>query len=272
MRHQYQGSVRPSPLAGKWYPAEREALGEIVDSFLDYPKAIEGRVYGLLAPHAGMIYAGKVAGQAFCHLDKRHIDTVVVVGPSHYSYSAELLSTAHHYFSTPLGDIPIALDLLSRIEKRVELMRVADDPEHAIEMELPFLQRRLVDFQLVPLVMLDQSWEAAQKLGQAIADSVQDERVLLVASSDLSHFYPQAQAEVFDHALLDAVSVYDAQKVIELDENGQGFACGRGAIAAVMVAAQLMGASQATVTGYATSGEVNGQFERVVGYGAAVLH
>jgi hypothetical protein len=146
------------------------------------------------------------------------------------------------------------------------------DTEHSLEIELPFLQRVLGDFRLIPLALVDQSFEMAGQLGGALAEVLADQKALLIASSDLSHFYPQPVAEVLDRAILDAVAAFDPRGVIEAEEHGRGFACGRGAIAAVMIAARALGADQALIVDYATSGDVTHDYGQVVGYGAALFY
>jgi AmmeMemoRadiSam system protein B len=200
------------------------------------------------------------------------VDVVVIISPSHHRYPAPLLSTGHTHFETPLGQVAVATDIVDQLERELTLLRVTNDPEHAIEVELPFLQRTLDEFQLVPLAMIDQSWTAAELLGNLLASLLKNRKVLLVASSDLSHFYTQAEANQLDQVILDAVGAYDPHEVVQADEAERGFACGRGAIAAVMVAAQALGADSATVVDYATSGDVSGDFSKVVGYGAAIFH
>ncbi|NDJ86637.1 MAG: AmmeMemoRadiSam system protein B [Chloroflexi bacterium] len=267
-------TVRPSPLAGRWYPRDPEELATLVDHYLNVPNTRQfARPIGVLVPHAGIIFSGSVAGKAFSITRDLTIDSVVIVGPSHHPYPARLLSTAHSHYETPLGRVPVAVDLVEALESRLGVRRVANDPEHAIEIELPFLQQALKGtFNLLPIAMIDQSWETSQQLGKLIAELIQDRQTLLVASSDLSHFYPQEEANRLDRVILDAVADYAPQAVIQADEQGQGFACGRGAIAATMVAAQRLGASAAEIVGYATSGDATGDMSRVVGYGAALFN
>jgi hypothetical protein len=168
--------------------------------------------------------------------------------------------------------VAVATDIVGQLEQQLKVLRVANDPEHAIEIELPFLQQTLGEFQLVPLAMIDQSWMAAEAIGNLLGTVLKERKILLVASSDLSHFYTQEEANQLDQVILDAVADYDPQAVVQADEAERGFACGRGAIAAVMVAAQALGAQSARVVDYATSGDVSGDFSKVVGYGAAILY
>ncbi len=155
---------------------------------------------------------------------------------------------------------------------------VRHDEEHSLEIELPFLQRALVKpFSLIPIMVRDQSLRTARGLGEALAWLIQEspalegKEVILVASTDLSHFFPQRAAEMLDAAVLHAVSEFDPEGVIRVEEEEKGFACGRGALAAVLFAAKELGAERAQVLKHATSGDVTGDYSRVVGYGAAVI-
>jgi hypothetical protein len=265
--------VRPSPIAGTWYPGEESALRSALDGYLgEPPESSVDDLVGLLAPHAGMRYSGPVAGRAFRHLPGRQYDVVVVIGPSHYPYNHRLLTTGHDAFETPLGEVPIALDHLTALREQIDMTRVRLDEEHAIEIELPFLQHTLGDFALLPIAMMDQKYKTARKLAEALHSVFADENVLYVASSDLSHFYTEDEARDLDSVIMQAVAAYDAAAVITADAEKRGFACGRGAIAAVMLAARAHGATQASIQHYATSGDETGDFAKVVGYGAAIFH
>jgi hypothetical protein len=194
---------------------------------------------------------------------------VVVIGPSHYPYEGGLLTSDHHAFQTPLGAVPVAQDWIEALTQHVALTPVRNDPEHAIEIELPFLQAMLGDFRLLPLAMLDQSPSAAQALALALRQVLDGLKILYIASSDLSHFYSQSQAQQLDDQVLAALRANDPQAILAAQADGRGIACGRGAIATVLWACQPC---RAEVVAYATSGDVTGDFSRVVGYGSAVLH
>ena len=278
--------VRPSPIAGQWYPSDARRLANSVDRYMDDAKLPElpGEVIAVMAPHAGHLYSGPVAGYAFAALRGMQPDTVVIVSPMHYPYYEPLLTTAHAAYRTPLGIIPVqtealrALDGYLQDELGVQLTRVANDPEHSLEIELPFLQRSLTrPFNLIPIMMRDQSLRAARGLGKSLArlisqsEALAGKQAVLVASTDLSHFYPQSTAEILDAEMLHQVGILDAEGVIRVEEDEKGFACGRGALAAVLFAAKGLGADHGQVLRHATSGDVTGDYERVVGYGAAVI-
>lgn len=266
--------IRPSPIAGRWYSSHPEQLAHSIDHYIADATVppIKGRLVGVLAPHAGHRYSGPVAGYAFKAAQDLDVDTVAVIGPSHYPYPDPVLTTAHDAYETPLGVIPVAHDLLKMIGKNVPLTPVRSDPEHALEIELPFLQRTIGNFRLLPITLVDQSLTTAERLGTALADALREHKALLVASSDLSHFYAQAQANTLDRRVLDAVVAFDPAAVIAAEADGRKIACGHGAIAAVMIAARKLGADTAEVVHYATSGDVTHDYQQVVGYTSAVFY
>lgn len=277
--------VRPSPIAGRWYPGQAAALREAVDAYLAAspagPAAPEA-VRALLAPHAGFLYSGAVAAQAFRAVQGARFEVVAVLCPSHYHADGPLLTSGHAAYETPLGQVPVDQAAVARLRAELAaelgvppdkaLRALRHDREHAIEIELPFLQRALAPgFSLLPLMLRDQSERLARALGAALARTLAGRRALLVASSDLSHFYPQPVAQQMDRAMLRPVAALDPAGVLAAQAAGLGQACGHGAIAAVLWAAQALGATRAQVVGQATSGDVNGEAAEVVGYGAAVV-
>jgi AmmeMemoRadiSam system protein B len=171
-----------------------------------------------------------------------------------------------------LGQVPLDRDALDTLQKKVPLDAVRSDPEHSLEIELPFLQRVIGRFRLIPLALIDQSFEIAEPLGHALAEVLKDKKALLVASSDLSHFYPQPIANQLDQQVLDAVNAFDPAAVIRAEEHGQKIACGHGALAAVMIAARELGADTGSVVRYATSGDVTHDYAQVVGYASAAFY
>ncbi|MBN1564621.1 MAG: AmmeMemoRadiSam system protein B, partial [Anaerolineae bacterium] len=200
------------------------------------------------------------------------IDVVALIGPSHHFYSTAIVTAKHDAYQTPLGLVPIDRAALATLSKTFPLEAVRNDPEHCLEIELPFLQRALEsDFRLIPLALLDQSLTMAEELGAVLAEILKDQKALLVASSDLSHFYPQTVAKQYDQQVLDAVNDYDPARVIQAEAQGRKIACGHGAIATIMIAARALGANSAQVVNYGV-GDARGDGSSVVGYGAAVFY
>jgi AmmeMemoRadiSam system protein B len=269
---------RPSPIAGTWYPGTVQALTRSVDAQLERarPKRPAGDLVALVVPHAGHRYSGDVAALAFRLLQGASVETVAIVAPMHHPYPGRILTSAHPAYETPLGLVEIDAVLVTAVDAglpaELHLDRVRNDPEHSLEIELPFLQRTLSGpFRLVPLMLRDQSAKTAEALGRALGQALKGRSSLLVASSDLSHFYPDDVARKLDAFLLARLEAFDPDGVIDADERGRGYACGRGAIASVLWAAQDLGATRVELLGYANSGDVTGDTSSVVGYGAAAV-
>ena len=272
--------VRPSPIAGQWYPGDALTLGEEVDRHLTAAGAAKagGDVVALIAPHAGHRYSGAVAGHAFAAVRGLAPEVVAVVGPMHYPLEGAVLISGHGAYRTPLGPVTLAretcrlLDDALRQELGAGLTPVRGDPEHSVEIELPFLQRALAEeWRLVPVMVRDQRREVARALGLALARALRGRAALLVASTDLSHHHPQAIANRLDRELLRRVEGFDPDAVLCAQEEGAGEACGIGALAAVLWAARELGADRVRVLDYVTSGDVTGDMDRVVGYAAGVV-
>ncbi len=272
--------VRPSPIAGTWYPGSAEALSRSVDDHLRQAPlvSVPGSIVGVIVPHAGHVYSGPVAAHAFRLLQDVSPEVVAVVSPVHYPYPGHVLTTGHEAYGTPLGPVPVDLMLLHRLEQELhaaglDLRRIRNDDEHSLEIELPYLQRSLRSpFSLLPIMIREQSAPVAEALGHALARTLTGKNCLLVGSSDLSHFYPDAVARRLDAEVLARLEAFDPAGVMAAEEEGVGFACGRGAMAAVLWAARDLGADRVRVLHHATSGDVTGDFSSVVGYGAAVIY
>jgi len=276
-----RASVRRSVIAGTWYPGDPAELHATVEDFLTQvkPQPLGGDLVGLIAPHAGYVYSGQVAAYAYAQLRAVPAGTftkVVVVSPVHRVYPGRFGVTDKAYYETPLGLVPVDAELLQAVERHVVLNRVSQDMEHSLEIQLPFLQHVLGEFGLVPIMLGDQDWESAATLGRAVAVAIggsapSQGTTLLLASTDLSHFHPYQVAVKLDQLVLDRIAAYDPEGLSRLLAMRKAEACGGGPVAAVMVAAQELGANRATVLKYMNSGDVTGDRSSVVGYGAAAL-
>jgi MEMO1 family protein len=272
--------IRPSPIAGTWYESNPKALARAVDQYLDQAELPElpGEVIAVIAPHAGHIYSGPVAGYAFAAVRGYTPDLVAVLSPMHQPCYEPLLTTAHTAYSTPLGQVLVDTEAIADLDSRLQkslgegLTPVANDKEHSLEIELPFLQRALsVDFKLLPVMVRSQSAEVSKQLGAALAETLHGKNALIVASTDLSHFYTQNEALSFDNEMLRRIETFQPDDVFCAEKDGKGFACGLGALTAVLWAAKELGGDTVKVLRHATSGDVTGDYTSVVGYGAVVV-
>ncbi len=271
--------IRPSPIAGSWYTKDPARLSQQLDDYIANAEvpALKGEVLAVIAPHAGHIYSGATAGYAFRAVQGKTYDRIAVLSPFHNFHFTPLLTTAHKAYGTPLGNIevdqPALAQLSAQLEKKgLSITPIACDGEHSLEIELPFLQRAIKnDFKLLPLMLRSQVMEHAKTIGLALADVLKGQSVLLVASSDLSHFYTVSQAETLDAEVLKQIEAFSPEGLYKADKEGTGFACGLPAIAAVLWAAKALGADRAQVLHHSTSADQTGDTGSVVGYGAAVV-
>ncbi len=233
-----------------------------------------GRLVGVVSPHAGYVYSGFTAAHGYRAIQGKHFDAVVIVGPSHQEYFDGISIFPGSAYRTPLGEVAIHDELRSKIaegSERISLTLAGHRSEHSIEVQIPFLQRALGSFSFVPIVMGDQTPELCRVLARAIASAVGGRNVLLVASSDLSHYHPYDEALSLDHRVIDVLEAFEPLRLIESSGHRTFEACGGGPIAAVMLAAKQLGATAAHVVHYCNSGDVTGDKGAVVGYLSALL-
>jgi hypothetical protein len=267
-------SVRRAVIAGSWYPGDPQELGATIDKFLAQSKeaTISGEILGLIVPHAGYIYSGAVAAQAYKQVQDKDYERVVVISPMHRMHAGPVAITQNAYYETPLGKMAIDLELVEALQERVNLSFVARDNEHALEIQLPFIQRLLPETKLLPIMMGTQDKGSCQSLANVLADIVQDRDALFVASTDLSHFHTQRQARSLDQHFLDDIEAYDIEQLAADLAQGKTEACGGGPVLTVMQACAKLGADHAKILEYATSADTTGDTSNVVGYAAGVIY
>ncbi len=212
-----------------------------------------------------------LSAAVYAQLRDKTFPHVVVVSPVHRIYTGEFATTDKDYYETPLGLVPVDTDLLQAVERRIGLNHVPQDMEHSLEIQLPFLQHVLGNFALTPIMMGEQDWDSAAKLGQALVEAIGKGAALLVASTDLSHFHRYEAAVQLDQLVLNHITAYDPEGLARTLGTHKAEACGGGPVMAVMVAAQALGANRAVLLKYMNSGDVTGDRSGVVGYAAAAL-
>jgi MEMO1 family protein len=272
---------RPAAVAGTWYPGTAGALAKEVDEYLAAASGAGAPrpVRALIAPHAGLMFSGPVAAHAYRVLARAEYDAAVLVGPSHFVGFEGVALYPRGAFESPLGAAPIDDELAAAFGgfDVVEPRPAPHRREHSLEMQLPFLRRVLPDASIVPLLMGYQTRETIMSLADALASVLRGRRVLMIASTDLSHYFDARTAASLDARVQDCVPEIDADRLLDLfeqypeHERGRYVACGGGPAIAVMRAARALGATSGRVLKYAHSGEVSGDYDGVVGYMAATL-
>ena len=244
--------IREPVFAGTWYPADPVLLEKEVNRYLDRasPPALEGELIGLVVPHAGYIYSGAVAGWSYKLLLKNRFDRVLILAPSHQASFAGASIYNLGGYRTPLGIVPLDRELIDELYRNAAIIHYvpqADSREHSLEIQLPFLQMVLDAFSLTPVIMGTQHYDFCLKLAEAIAEACSHKRVLIIASSDLSHYYPYEKAMLLDGVCLERLNCFDPQGLAAEVENQRTQACGAGPLIAMMLAAKKLGADRGKV-------------------------
>jgi AmmeMemoRadiSam system protein B len=270
--------IRSAMVAGMFYPRDKSNLEQEIALFLENASQIDikGDVLGLIVPHAGYMYSGGVAARAYRQVMDKRYDIVVVISPSHREYFPGVSVYNGDGYATPLGIIPVAKELAKEITESFPQLILGDEghrtEEHALEVQLPFLQEVLSEFKLLPIIMGEQDKENITILAEALGHVLKNKNALIVASTDLSHFYPYDKATLLDRIVVNDINAFNEDKLIEDLHRKRCEMCGGGPAAAAMKAARLLGANRSKVLLYRNSGDVTGDKGQVVGYLSSVLY
>lgn len=274
-------NIRPSAIAGRWYPGHPKKLTNTLLQYLDKAelKAADGKLLAIIVPHAGYVYSGQSAAYAFKLLQGKTFERVILTSPFHAMTYESLLTTSYSAYETPLGTIPIDMKAIERIDTHLKksgmapIHRIQYEQEHSLEIELPFLQTVLsASFELVPVMVRTHQPESLQILAEVFSSLAREKTTLLVASTDLSHFNPAPMAELLDGQVLNDIETMDSEQLLADNQSGKGLACGAGAVAAMMYTALKLGADHAQILNYTHSGRVTGDNSSVVGYCSAAIY
>ncbi len=270
--------VRKPAVAGAFYPSEPGVLERFVKRAVSAAPAVpvrKGDIVGVISPHAGYIYSGSTAGKAFGLLRGNRYDLVVLIGPSHFVRLGGVAVFSGRAFATPLGNVEVDRTAIRRIlEGNTRFIREGTEffaREHSLEVQLPFLQVVLGSFKLVPIEVNTLDVSLLDKVSRVIAGAVEGKRVLVVATSDLSHYRPRSVGEKLDHRLIRALESFDPVRLAEMLTRGVCEACGGGALVLGLLTMEKLGASKVYVVDYSDSGDTTGDISSVVGYVSAVV-
>jgi hypothetical protein len=270
-------TLRHPAVAGRFYPRNPDDLRAEAQVYLSQAKSAHDtpvKAIGCIAPHAGYMYSGHVAGAVFARMEIPR--RCVVMCPNHTGMGRALAMMSEGAWETPLGEVPIDSELAAALKQRFSALH--DDPaahraEHAAEVELPFLQLRQPKLVFVPIALGTGQFEPLEQLGHALADVIaaQKEPVLIVASSDMNHYESDAVTRVKDHKAVERILTLDARGLYDVVTQQDISMCGFGPAVSMLTAARQLGAKSAELVKYATSGDVSGDYERVVGYAGVVV-
>lgn len=269
-------TIREPAVAGMFYPSSSSKLKEEIQMMLNISKPKEkiDNIIGIVSPHAGYIYSGKTAAYAYNAVRNKNYETVIIISPSHREYFAGISIYNGDAYRTPLGDVPIDKNISAQLISGSKIIFEGIQghrSEHAVEVQIPFLQIVLEKFKIIPIVMGDQNrvfvYELADKLSKVV-----DDKTLIVASSDLSHYYSKRTANELDSIVEKHIQNFDYEGLQKDLENNRCEACGGGAIVALMKTADLIQKRKSKVLARSDSGDITGEQSEVVGYLSAAIY
>ncbi len=265
--------IRQPAVAGSFYPAERSRLSAQLDELLDV-RAGTQPVKGLIVPHAGYVYSGRIAGEVFALAEIPR--QVLLLGPNHHGVGENIAVSGADGWQTPLGTVAVAQQLCDKLTAAIPTMKVDDLAhyhEHSLEVMIPFLQKRQPQVEIVPIALGHLFLEECLELGRNIAQVIteQDEEILLLASTDMNHFATAEQSQQLDFMAITAMTSFDHRALYQIVRDNGISMCGVLPTVVVMEAARDLGATECQLVDYAHSGQVNGDHSRVVGYAGLIL-
>jgi len=266
---------RPPYFAGSFYPEKPSVLQAQIQKMLNTASHdfLFPNLHTIVAPHAGYSYSGLTAAYAYNAVKGKKYSTVIILSPSHHEYFSGISIYDGDAYQTPLGLVPVnhdVSDLLAKSSKRIYRGKEGHREEHAIEVQLPFLQTVLNDFSIVPVVMGDQNEAYVEALAESLSSVLNDE-TLVVVSSDLSHYHSQQKAEQMDAKIAEYIEALDYNGLMRDLNSGKSEACGGGLILSVLKAIEQK-QNKAKVIHRTTSGEVSLDYQQVVGYLSAAIY
>jgi len=270
-----KSNLRKPAVAGQFYPSSNPELKKQIESFINN-KADKLDVYGCMLPHAGYIYSGPVAGYTVSQINIK--DRIILLGPNHTGYGTPFSIMMQGIWQTPLGEIAIDDELAKALLGSSEYLQddtLAHLYEHSLEVELPFLQYFKQDFKIVPITIASNNLSELKEVGKAIASVINKldikDSVMIVASSDMTHYEPQGEAEKKDKQAIEAILELDGDKLIQRVQRFNITMCGYAPVVVMLSAVKLLGANKATLVKYQTSGDITGDTDSVVGYAGIVI-
>jgi len=277
--------MRPPVVAGQFYAGSRLSLIEQIEWCYTHPhgpgkvpKAQAGsrRLVGLVSPHAGYIYSGPVAAHGFARMAKDgRPGSIVIIGPNHTGDGSGVSIMTEGRWRTPLGEVQVDKPLSEAVKQGSEIIdvdEVAHAHEHSLEVQLPFLQHLFDDeFKIVPICMMLQDVRTSKEVGDAIGEASVGKNVVIIASTDFTHYESQRSATMKDSRAIDKILALDPEGLTQTVEEEAITMCGYGPVSAMLQASKKLGAKKAELLKYATSGETAGPMSQVVGYGSIAV-
>ena len=272
--------IRKPVVAGSFYPDNPDELEQMIQKFFTHrfgpnsnpPKQSIERIFGVICPHAGYMYSGPIASHSYYEISSQEFDLAIIIGPNHLAIGSKIATMSDAKWQTPLGisevDSESSNELLT-IANNIEQDYFSHSKDHSLEVQIPFLQKIFPNnLKILPIIMAKQDIDAAKEVGNAISQIAKSKKTMIIGSSDFTHYEENDFAHKQDMSLIEPILKMDVNGFYETLIEKKISACGYGAIAATMIACKNLGSKKGELLAYATSGDVVGNKESVVGYGS----
>ncbi len=274
--------IRTPAVAGMFYPNEKKELKKVIkECFLHNfgpgkipPSNIKKKIFGVICPHAGYMYSGPIACNSFYEISSDLPGLFIIIGPNHWGIGSNVATMIDIKWETPLGEVEVDSEIAEEISKLTDVIEIdnfSHSREHSLEVQIPILQEIATNFKIVPIALINQSKEIAIKVGIAVAKIAQKNKVMIIGSSDFTHYESNEFAHEQDSALIEPILELDVDRFYDILHKKDISACGYGAIASTMIACKEIGATKGELLKYATSGDISGDKSSVVGYGSIIF-
>jgi len=271
--------IREPVVAGQFYPDKKEELKNMIKYCFDHKygprkqiKESSEQVYGVICPHAGYVYSGPTACHSYNAISLQNPELVIIIGPNHFGVGKNVATMFDANWKTPLGLVEVDSDSAQEIAEKsnvIDIDNYSHSQDHSLEVQIPMLQSLLSnEFKILPIILLSQDLETARDVGNAMSEIAKKKDSIIVASSDFTHYEENSFAHLQDKALIEPILDMDVEQFYQVLREKRVTACGFGAIASTMIACKNLGATKGVLLSYATSGDVSGNTDSVVGYGA----
>lgn len=271
--------IREPVVAGQFYPDTKEDLENMIKYCIEHKfgpgkqiKESTERIFGIVCPHAGYVYSGPTACNSYKSISSQNPELAIIVGPNHFGIGKNVATMIDSTWRTPLGLVEVDSEAVQEIVEYSDVIEIdsfAHSQDHSLEVQIPMLQSILSNtFKILPIILLEQDLKTAIDVGNAVSEIAKKRNAIIIASSDFTHYEENTFAHLQDKALIDTILDLDVAKFYQVLREKKVTACGYGAIASVMIACKNLGANKGELLSYATSGDVSGDTDSVVGYGA----
>jgi len=274
----HQDEIRKPAVAGMFYPGSPSALRAEIDEFLLNAEKvpIDGEIIALMVPHAGYMYSGQIAGYAYKQIEGMSFDSVIMIGVSHRVPFRGVYIRKSGFYETPLGMVKVDESLASELMEKTDIFEFypgADAIEHSLEVQVPFLQVVLPELKIVPILMREWSAIISHSVSEALSEVMRGKNILIVASTDMSHYHSYRSAVNMDEIALTSIKRMDIEQLEDDLASGEAELCGAGGVIVTLLTAKKLGADGIKILKYANSGDVTGDKSGgVVGYFSAVIY